>query len=147
MYFSKISVFFESFPYCPMTQTVEFMSSNVAAYDQLYIELGLQYTCRVFKLDLPQNKHLLGHQKCTYKSKNRNLYIHEMRNFDLWPLDFVENNIPVLYSLSPEWWQNFTWNSIILFRNIFFSKHQNKVILAISILISRTWVVLKTSVA
>ena len=67
--------------------------------------------------------------------------------FDLWHLDLVENKIPVHHILSPEWWQNFTWNSITLLRNIFFSKHQNKVILAIGIMISRTWVVLKTSVA
>ena len=40
-----------------------------------------------------------------------------MRTFDLWHLDLVENNIPVLHSLRPEWWQNFTWNSIILFGN------------------------------
>ena len=106
---------------------------------------GAKY--RVFQLDLPQNKHLLGRQKCTFKSKNWNLYIHEKWNFELWPLDFVENNIPVLHSLSPEWWQIFTWNSIILFRNIFISKYQNKVILAISILILRTWVAFKTSVA
>ena len=39
---------------------------------------------------------------------------------------------------SPEWLQNFIWNSIILFRNIFVQKHQNKVILAISLLISWT---------
>ena len=43
-----------------------------------------------------------------------------MRKFDLWPLDLVENYIPVLHSLSPVWWQNFTWNTIILFRDIFF---------------------------
>ena len=28
-----------------------------------------------------------------------------MRTFDLWHLDLVENNIPVLHSLSPEWVQ------------------------------------------
>ena len=70
-----------------------------------------------------------------------------MRKFDLWSLDLVENNIPVLHSLSPERWQNFTWSSIIPLRNIFVQKHQNKVILAISLIISRTWVVLKASVA
>ena len=62
-------------------------------------------------------------------------------------MDLVENYISVLHSLRPKWWQNFTWNSIILFRNIFFSKHQNKVILAITLLISRTLVVLKPSEA
>ena len=34
--------------------------------------------------------------------------------FDLWPLELVENNTPVLHSLSSEGWQNFTWNSFIL---------------------------------
>ena len=33
-------------------------------------------------------------------------YIHEMRKFDLCPLDLVENNIPVLHSLSPEWYHS-----------------------------------------
>ena len=28
-----------------------------------------------------------------------------MQTFDLWPFDLVENNIPVLHSLSPEWVQ------------------------------------------
>ena len=50
--------------------------------------------------------------------------------FDFLPLDLVKSNISVLHSLSSEEWQNFNWNSIILF--IFFSKHQNEVILAIS---------------
>ena len=40
-------------------------------------------TYRVFELDLPQKKHLLGHQKYTFKSQKQNLYIHEMRTFDL----------------------------------------------------------------
>ena len=93
---------------------------------------------RVFKRKTWCFEHLLGHQNCTYKSLKRYLYIQEMRKFDLWSLDLVENNIPVLHSLSPERWQNFTWNSIIPFRNIFVQKHQNKVILAISLLISRT---------
>ena len=70
-----------------------------------------------------------------------------MRKFDLWSLDLVENNIPVLHSLSPERWQNFTWNSIIPFRNIFVQKHKNNVIVASIILILRIWVVLKASVA
>ena len=52
-----------------------------------------------------ESKHLLGHQKCTFKSKKQNLYIYEMRTFDLWHLDLVENNIPVLHSLRPEWVQ------------------------------------------
>ena len=106
-------------------------------HKQIFLPL-LPTTYRVFQLNLPQNKRLLGHQKRNFKLWKRYLYIHEMRNFDLWPLDLVENNIPVLHSLSPEWWQNFTWNSIILFRIFFSSKHQNKVILAISLLISRT---------
>ena len=59
---------------------------------------------------------------CTFKLYKLYLYIDEMRTFDLWPLDLVKNNIPVLHSLRPEWWQNFSWNSIILFRNIFFQK-------------------------
>ena len=70
-----------------------------------------------------------------------------MWKFDLSPLDLVENKIPVLHSLSPEWWQNFTWNSIILSRNIFVQKSQKKVILAITLLISRTQLVLKASLA
>ena len=65
------------------------------------IKVKCDFIYRVFQLDLPQNNHLLGHQKCTFKSKKQNLYIHEMRNFDFWPLDFVLNNIPVLRSLSP----------------------------------------------
>ena len=57
---------------------------------------------RVFELGLYENKHLLGYQKCTFRSLKLYLYIHEMRTFDLWHLDLVENNIPVLHSLSPE---------------------------------------------
>ena len=97
-----------------------------------------QWTYRVFERKTWCFELLLGHQKCTFKSYNWDLYISEMRKFDLWPLDLVENNIHVLHSLRPEWWQNFTWNSIILFRIFFSLKHQNKVILAISLLISRT---------
>ena len=122
----------------------KYVPNSVHTIDE-YILLTALY--RVFKLDLHQNKRLLGHQKCTFKSWNQDLHIYEMRNFDLWSLDLVENNIPVLHGLSPQWWQNFFWNSILLFRNIFFSKHQNTVILAISLLISRTSVALRTSVA
>ena len=87
----------------------------------LHLKLqNFNFTYRVFELGLYENKCLLGHQKCTFKSWKWYLYIYEMRTFDLWHLDLVENNIPVLHSLSPEWWENFTWNSIILFRNIFF---------------------------
>ena len=42
--------------------------------------------------------------------------------FDLWALDLVKTNIPVLHSLSFEEWHNFTWNSIIQFKNIYFQK-------------------------
>ena len=42
----------------------------------------VQFIYRVFQLDLPQMKCLLGHQKCTFKSWKWYLYIHEMRNFD-----------------------------------------------------------------
>ena len=59
----------------------------------------------VFKLDMRETKHLLGHQRCTLKSQKTYLYIHEMRTFDLWHLDLVGNNIPGLHSLSPEWVQ------------------------------------------
>ena len=74
------------------------------------------------------------------------LYVHCQWTFDSWPLDLVKSNIPVLHSLITEGWQNFTWNSIILFKNLFFSKHQKKVVLAISLLIPKIKVVLKTSV-
>ena len=109
--------------------------------------LSKEFIYRVFKHELSNFKPLIRHQKYTFKSWKQYLHIHEMRKFDLWHLYLVKNNIPVLHSLIPEWWQNFTWNSIILFRNISVQKHQNKVILAISLLISRTSVVLKASVA
>ena len=47
-------------------------------------------------------------------------HIPQIIAFDLWPLELVENNTPVLHSLSSEGWQNFTWNSIILFKKYFF---------------------------
>ena len=51
------------------------------------MHLTIQHTVplvlyRVFQLDLPQIKCLLGPQKCTFKSKKWYLHIHEMRNFD-----------------------------------------------------------------
>ena len=46
-------------------------------------------------------------------------HVPEVTAFDLWPLDLVKNNIPVLHSLSSEWWQNFTWNFNIPFKNVF----------------------------
>ena len=42
---------------------------------------------RVFELDMCETKHLLGYQKCTFKSLKRYLYISEMRTFDI--LSFV----------------------------------------------------------
>ena len=53
--------------------------------------------------------------------------------FNLQPLDLFKSNISVLHSLNSKGWKNFTWNYINLFENIFFSKHQNEVILAMSL--------------
>ena len=64
--------------------------------NQLFVQ---QDAYRVFKLDLSETKHLLGHQKCTFKLWKLYLYIYEMQNFDLWPLDLIEINIHVLHSL------------------------------------------------
>ena len=44
---------------------------------------------------LEANKNILGYDQGMY------LYIPEVWKFDLWHLDLVENNIPVLHSLSP----------------------------------------------
>jgi hypothetical protein len=57
----------------------------------------------------------------------------------------VKSNISVLHSLSSEGVQNFT--KISDSKNRFFSKHQNKVILAFLFLILRIYVALKTSMA
>lgn len=102
---------------------------------------------RVFLIDLHHFRDLGGHLKTAFGLWWGCLYIPGVRTFDLWHLDLAENNIPILLSLSSEWWQNFTWNYIILIKNILFSKHQNKVILASLLLTLRIWVVLKTSVA
>ena len=41
-----------------------------------------------------------------------------MRTFDLWPLDLVENNIPVLHSLSPEWVQKIYAKESLIVPNV-----------------------------
>ena len=48
-------------------------------------------------------------------------HVPNMTAFDLWPFDLVKSNIPVLHSLSSEVWQNFNWNSIILFKFFFWN--------------------------
>ena len=60
---------------------------------------------RVFKRKTWCFEHLLGHQKCTFKSYKQNMYIPEMRKFDLWPLDLVESNIHGLHSLQQKEFQ------------------------------------------
>ena len=53
----------------------------------------------------------------------------------------------VLHSLKSEGYQNWTWNSMILPKKLMFSKHQNKMILAITLSNSSSYVNLMTSVA
>ena len=61
-------------------------------------KISLNFNYRVFQLDMLHFKRLLGHQKCTFKSWKRYLYIHEIRTFKyFWP----------------EWW-NIKWNSAII---------------------------------
>ena len=66
--------------------------------------------------------------------------------FDIWPFVFVKSNIPVLHSLRSEGWQNYTKiPGVYSKKKKKFWKHQNRVILAIKLLILRIWVILKTS--
>ena len=70
-------------------------------------------------------KGLEGQLKLNFKLWKRYLYIHWQWAFDLWPFNLVKSNIPVLHSLSSEGWQNFIWNSIILFKIYFFQNIKN----------------------
>ena len=51
-----------------------------------------------------------------------------------WAFEFYQSiftQMAVLHSLKSEGYQNWTWNSMILTKKLMFSKHQNKMILAI----------------
>ena len=82
-----------------------------------YKRTALKEEClyRVFQLDLPQIKRLLGHQKCTFKSQKWYLYIHEMRNFYKKPILFT--NFYVSGSQSLHIWQ-IHWVFCLIFAGI-----------------------------